>query len=54
MEILSDLCSGLVGGLSIIPGANIGKDVIFGLFMVLPQIAGQNIANPTAIIQSAV
>ena len=55
-HILSDLCSGLVGGLGIIPGANIGKDVaVFeAVHGSAPQIAGQNIANPTAIIQSAV
>ncbi len=55
-DILSDLCSGLVGGLGIIPGANIGKN--YAIFEAVhgsaPQIAGQNIANPTAIIQSAV
>ena len=55
-DILSDLCSGLVGGLGILPGANIGKDVaVFeAVHGSAPQIAGQNIANPTAIIQSAV
>ena len=55
-DILSDLCSGLVGGRGIIPGANIGKDVaVFeAVHGSAPQIAGQNIANPTAIIQSAV
>ena len=55
-DILSDLCSGLVGGLGIIPGANIGKDVaVFeAVHGSAPQIARQNIANPTAIIQSAV
>ena len=55
-DILSDLCSGLVGGLGIIPGANIGKDVaVFeAVHGSAPQIAGQNIAIPTAIIQSAV
>ena len=55
-DILSDLCSGLVGGLGIIPGANIGKDcaVFEAVHGSPPQIAGKNIANPTAIIQSAV
>ena len=55
-DILSDLCSGLVGGLGIIPGANIGKDyaVFEAVHGSAPQIAGQNIANPTAEIQSAV
>lgn len=55
-DILSDLCSGLVGGLGIIPGANIGKD--YAIFEAVhgsaPMIAGKNIANPTAIIQSAI
>lgn len=55
-DILSDLCSGLVGGLGIIPGANIGKDcaVFEAVHGSAPQIAGKNIANPTAIIQSAI
>ncbi|MDR1773497.1 MAG: isocitrate/isopropylmalate dehydrogenase family protein [Clostridioides sp.] len=55
-DILSDLCAGLVGGLGIIPGANIGKDVaIFeAVHGSAPDIAGQNKANPTAIIQSAI
>ena len=55
-DILSDLGAGLVGGLVIIPSANIGKDVaIFeAVHGSAPQIAGQNKANPTAIIQSAI
>lgn len=55
-DILSDLCAGLVGGLGIIPSANIGKEcaVFEAVHGSAPQIAGQNIANPTAIIQSAV
>ncbi len=55
-DILSDLCSGLVGGLGIIPGANIGKDyaVFEAVHGSAPQIAGKNIANPTAVIQSAI
>lgn len=55
-DILSDLCSGLVGGLGIIPGANIGKEyaVFEAVHGSAPQIAGQNKANPTALIQSAV
>lgn len=55
-DILSDLCSGFVGGLGMIPGANIGKE--YAIFEAVhgsaPQIAGKNIANPTALIQSAV
>lgn len=55
-DILSDLCAGLVGGIGIVPGANIGKD--YAIFEAVhgsaPQIAGKNLANPTALIQSAV
>ena len=55
-DILSDLGAGLVGGLGIIPGANIGKEyaVFEAVHGSAPQIAGQNKANPTALIQSAV
>ena len=55
-DIVSDLCSGLVGGLGMIPGANIGKDyaVFEAVHGSAPDIAGKNIANPTAIIQSSV
>ena len=55
-DILSDLCAGLVGGLGIVPGANIGKDIaIFeAVHGSAPDIAGQNLANPTALLQSAV
>ncbi|GKU25683.1 isocitrate dehydrogenase (NAD(+)) [Clostridium folliculivorans] len=55
-DILSDLCAGLVGGLGIIPGANIGKDyaVFEAVHGSAPDIAGQNKANPTALIQSAI
>ena len=51
-DILSDLCAGL----GIIPGANIGKEyaVFEAVHGSAPQIANQNIANPTAIIQSSV
>ena len=51
-DILSDLCSGLVGGLGMAPGANIGKEI--SMFEAVhgsaPDIAGKNIANPSAII----
>lgn len=55
-DILSDLGAGLVGGLGIIPSANIGKDcaIFEAVHGSAPQIAGKGIANPTAIIQSAV
>ncbi len=53
-DILSDLTAGLVGGLGLIPGANIGADA--ALFEAVhgsaPDIAGKNIANPTAVIMA--
>jgi isocitrate dehydrogenase (NAD+) len=54
-DILSDLCSGLVGGLGVAPGANIGKDVsIFeAVHGSAPDIAGKDIANPSALILAA-
>ncbi len=53
-DILSDLCAGLVGGLGLVPGANIGADMaIFeAIHGSAPDIAGGNIANPTAAILS--
>ena len=53
-DILSDLMAGLVGGIGLIPGANIGEDMaIFEpVHGSAPDIAGKNIANPTAIILS--
>ena len=55
-DILSDLAAGLVGGLGIVPGANIGKDaaVFEAVHGSAPDIAGKGVANPTALIQSAV
>ena len=55
-DILSDLASGLVGGLGMAPGANIGDHVaIFeAVHGSAPDIAGQNIANPSAQILAAV
>jgi isocitrate dehydrogenase (NAD+) len=54
-DILSDLCAGLVGGLGLAPGANIGENK--GIFEAVhgsaPDIAGQGIANPTALILGA-
>jgi len=54
-DILSDLTSGLTGGLGFAPSANIGSDVaIFeAVHGSAPDIAGKNVANPTAIILSA-
>ena len=55
-DILSDLGAGLVGGLGIVPGANIGAEcaVFEAVHGSAPDIAGQGIANPTALIQSGV
>lgn len=55
-DILSDLAAGLVGGLGITGAANIGEDyaVFEAVHGSAPDIAGQNVANPTALIQSAV
>ena len=55
-DILSDLGAGLVGGLGIVPGANIGLEhaVFEAVHGSAPDIAGQGIANPTALIQSAI
>jgi isocitrate dehydrogenase (NAD+) len=55
-DILSDLGAGLVGGLGIVPGANIGESaaVFEAVHGSAPDIAGKGVANPTALIQSAV
>jgi isocitrate dehydrogenase (NAD+) len=55
-DIVSDLCAGLVGGLGLVPGANIGDGVaIFeAVHGSAPDIAGKGIANPTAMMLSAV
>ncbi len=55
-DILSDLGAGLVGGLGIVPGANIGTEaaVFEAVHGSAPDIAGKGVANPTALIQSAV
>jgi isocitrate dehydrogenase (NAD+) len=56
-DIVSDLCAGLVGGLGVVPAANLGDDGL-GVFEAVhgsaPDIAGQNKANPTALLLSAV
>jgi isocitrate dehydrogenase (NAD+) len=56
-DIVSDLCAGLVGGLGVVPAANLGDDGV-GVFEAVhgtaPDIAGQNKANPTALLLSAV
>jgi len=55
-DILSDLGAGLVGGLGIVPGANIGADaaVFEAVHGTAPDIAGKGLANPTALLQSAI
>ncbi len=54
-DILSDLCAGLVGGLGVVSGANIGDNMaIFeAVHGSAPDIAGQGLANPTAMLRSA-
>ncbi len=53
-DIVSDLCAGLVGGLGVVPGANIGVDaaVFEAVHGSAPDIADQNLANPTALLLS--
>jgi isocitrate dehydrogenase (NAD+) len=55
-DIISDLGAGLVGGLGVVPGANIGEEIaVFeAVHGSAPNIAGRGIANPTALIQTAV
>jgi isocitrate dehydrogenase (NAD+) len=54
-DIVSDLCAGLVGGLGLVPGANLGKTIaVFeAVHGSAPDIAGKQIANPTALLMSA-
>ena len=55
-DIVSDLCAGLVGGLGVVGAANLGTEI--GVFEAVhgsaPDIAGKNVANPTALLLSAV
>jgi isocitrate dehydrogenase (NAD+) len=55
-DILSDLCSAFVGGLGLVPGANLGTEcaIFEAVHGSAPDIAGKNMANPTALLQSAV
>lgn len=55
-DIISDLTAGLVGGLGVVPGANIGDEyaVFEAVHGSAPDIAGQNVANPTALIRTSV
>ena len=54
-DIVSDLCAGLVGGLGVVPGANIGDSnaVFEAVHGTAPDIAGKRMANPTALLLSA-
>jgi len=55
-DILSELCAGLVGGLGIVPGANIGEQAALfePVHGSVPKYAGQNRANPAAMIMASV
>jgi isocitrate dehydrogenase (NAD+) len=55
-DVVSDLCAGLVGGLGVTPGANIGEDaaVFEAVHGSAPDIAGRDLANPLALLMSAV
>ncbi len=55
-DILSDLCSAFVGGLGLVPGANLGEHcaVFEAVHGSAPDIAGKDLANPTALLQSAI
>ena len=55
-DIMSDLAAGLVGGLGVVPSGNIGKDaaIFEAVHGTAPDIAGKGIANPTALLMSAI
>ncbi|HPK02223.1 MAG TPA: isocitrate/isopropylmalate dehydrogenase family protein [Candidatus Sumerlaeota bacterium] len=55
-DMISDLCAGLVGGLGVVPGANIGDDcaIFEAVHGSAPDIAGRGLANPLALIMSSV
>ena len=55
-DIVSDLCAAFVGGLGLVPGANLGHEcaIFEAVHGSAPDIAGKNIANPTALLQSGV
>lgn len=55
-DMVSDLCAGLVGGLGVVPGANIGEDgaIFEAVHGSAPDIAGRGLANPLALLMSAV
>jgi isocitrate dehydrogenase (NAD+) len=55
-DIISDLCAGLVGGLGLVPGANFGHEcaVFEAVHGSAPDIAGKDVANPTAVLRSGI
>jgi isocitrate dehydrogenase (NAD+) len=55
-DIMSDLCAGLVGGLGVVPSGNMGeRDAVFeAVHGTAPDIAGKGVANPTALLMSAI
>ena len=55
-DIISDLCAAFVGGLGLVPGANLGDGcaIIEAVHASAPDIAGKGLANPTAVLQSAI
>jgi len=55
-DVISDLCAAFVGGLGLVPGAHLGHEcaIFEAVHGSAPDIAGKNIANPTAMLQSAV
>lgn len=55
-DIVSDLCAGLIGGLGMAPGANIGKDcaIFEAVHGSAPDIAGKNLANPSSVVLASV
>ena len=55
-DIVSDLAAGLVGGLGVVPGANLGQSaaIFEAVHGTAPDIAGKNLANPTALLLSAI
>src|SRR6202451_2543953 len=55
-DIISDLCAAFVGGLGLVPGANLGTEcaIFEAVHGSAPDIAGKDMANPTALLQSAI
>jgi isocitrate dehydrogenase (NAD+) len=55
-DVVSDLCAGLVGGLGVVPGANLGEDcaIFEAVHGSAPDLAGKGLANPLALLMSGV